>query len=851
MNTKFLKYLMLLSALIIGGMLVQTSAQTTEGKDFWVTFMRADNSDPTNLSLTFSAKRACDVTIRNEITGFEQVEHVDANSAKMVENLDKSICYVDATNQALPAALHITASDTISVFASNYRKQSSDASIVLPSTALRSEYYAQMFPASDHGGNNQGTHFAIVAIEDNTVVEYTPTTNVYNTSDDSWQYANQTYLTDTLKAGQVWYVWSGKTNDESSDLSGTHILAHDNKPIAVFLGNPHTNIPHEIRDRDHLYEQAMPVDFWGTQFVITGSLLKYGTKRAIDYVKITARDDNTILMKNGVPFDTISFEKGTKLAWTDTIAYKKESPKIININNEYAKRTITLKVQNGEAFYLQSSCPVEVFLYMTSNVVDDKDNKTNGDPSMVWINPIEQQLSDITFLSYKVYSPDNDPEHFVNVVTDATTAQHMMLDGTDISSQFNTLEAMPYYAFAQIWLGNQTDVTQHHLQSTNGGGFIAHAYGFGTKESYAYSAGGATKELKQVITINGKEFTAETNNQLCGVDTILFECNLNYVFQSIKWDFGDGKIDDTGKTSIKHNYEKDGVYQASVVIERLSSILCQGQTAKDSIPITVTIGRMRINIDSIDQMICAEKGSFKIFYSNPMEADLSDGNVFFNDIAKANGFTDDNLKFTDKYFEISVPQDAKSAQDYALNIVLKSDCGSDTVDVPFTLNYKTSLNLSQRANDILAVRNQDYNELHLDFVGFQWYRNGQALEGETNSYLNLNGEFDYESEFYVCLKTAAGDSLCSCPAKFTEHSTISVEGNNSIYISATSVDAGGDLYVTTNEEGQYSWYDATGKLLKSGKLPVGGAIISAPDKKGFSLLSIKAEDNRNFKIIIK
>ena len=137
------------------------------------------------------------------------------------------------------------------------------------------------------------------------------------------------------------------------------------------------------------------------------------------------------------------------------------------------------------------------------------------------------------------------------------------------------------------------------------------------------------------------------------------------------------------------------------------------------------------------------------------------------------------------------------------------------------------------------------------FVSFQWYRNGEPLEGETNSYLNLQGQFDYESEFYVCMKTAEGDSLCSCPTKFVEQSTISVAGDEQISISSTTLDAGGDLYITTKEEGTYNWYDATGKLLTSGKLPVGGAIITAPDKKGLSLLSIKAEDKRNFKIIIK
>jgi len=832
MKTKFLYSLMLTTALLFGGWLTHTSAQTTEGKEFWVSFMRSDASNPENLSLTFSAKRACEVTVFNDYTGFNQVVQVEANSIATIEylNNDKPSCYVDATNQVLTGALHITSTDTISVFASNYRTKSVDATGVLPITALRSEYYVQNFPAWDHKENYQGSHFCIVAIDDNTVVEYTPTESIYDSQTGSRLEAHKTYLTDTLQKGQVWYVWTGDgTYDEMSDLSGTHVLAHDGKRIAVFCGNPHTNIPHK-EDRDHIYEQAMPVDFWGTQFVITGSMLTKDRARKLDYVKITALDDNTTIYKNGTAYETIDFSK-------------------------YSKRTITMEVDSADVFYLSSSCPVEVFLYMTSNRVDDPKGKTNGDPAMVWINPIEQQLNDITFISYKVIPQGSTlPEHFVNIVTDTATAKTMTFDGQNIGSTFKVLEAMPYYAYSQYWISNDLEAKQHHLKSGNGGGFIAHAYGYGEKESYAYSAGGATKELKQVVTINGKEFTAETDNQLCGVDTIHFQCNLNYDYESITWYFGDG-TSETGKANkYDKKYDYDGTYHAAVVIERLSSNLCQGQTAKDSIPITVTVGRMRINVDSIDQMICADNGKFRIYYSNPMQADLSNGSVFFNETAIEQGFTNsDNLVFTDKYFEITVPQTAKAAQKYGLNIELRSDCGNDTIEIPFTVNYRASLNLAQRANDILAVYNNKHNENGFNFVSFQWYRNGEKMEGETDSYLNLHQQYDFESEFYVCMKTTEGDSLCSCPTKFVNYgeNPVEVSGEQTINVSATMIEAGKDLYITTVEEGEYSWVDATGKALVSGKLPKGGSLITVPDKKGFSILSVTAENKRVFKILIK
>ncbi len=844
MNTKFLKYLMLFTALLTSGWFIRTAAQTTEGTDFWVTFMQADQ-DPNNelvLQLSISSRKDCEVTIANPYTSYEEKVSVKAGATQLVNLYTGNVlaynartamaetgkvCYAVNSEQVDTCALHVTASENISLFATNYKKATFDATNVLPTTSLLDEYIIQTFTPSDHGGSGstQGSHFAVIAAEDDVVVDYCCTVkpkSIKDSNNTQWN-VGDTLTSPALKKGQVFYVWTGKTDGAEGDLSGTYVKARDGKKIAVFQGCPHTNIPYQIKQRDHIFSQAMPIKYWGNTFVLTAS-----RNRPADFIRIMALNDQTDVRINGETVHTFDFSKEQKHYWEFEIGEY----------GDYAK--------DGSCM-VTTSCPCAVHLFLASQQYHG-DKNSNGDPAMLWINPIEQQIDEVTFATYG--SSNGTTYHYTNVVTDQPA--NMLLDGNSIASSFLPVSGSTTYYYSQLDLGTTSSGSTGgtHTLQCKGGNFIAHVYGFTENESYAYSAGGATKELKQVVTINGKEFTPDTQNQLCGIDTVLFECDLNYSYESITWDFGDGEKA-TNTNSIKHYYAKDGIYQASVIIERNSANLCHGQLAKDVIPITVTIGRMRIYIDSLDQMICSDKGSFRIYYSNPMEASLSNGNVFFNDAAKANGFTDaDNLVFTDKYFEISVPENAKSAQDYALNIVLESDCGNDTVSVPFTLNYNTSLNIAQRANDILAVYNKDYNELHLNFIAFQWYRNGEPLEGEINSYLNLQGQFDYESEFYVCLKTAT-DSLCSCPTKFVEQSNISVQGNENITISSTTLDAGGDIYITTKEEGTYNWYDATGKLLKSGKLPVGGAIITAPDKKGLSLLSIKAEDKRNFKVIIK
>ena len=61
--------------------------QSTEGKDFWVTFMQADQ-DPNNdltLSLSISSREDCQVTITNPFTGYSELVNVTANVMKPVE----------------------------------------------------------------------------------------------------------------------------------------------------------------------------------------------------------------------------------------------------------------------------------------------------------------------------------------------------------------------------------------------------------------------------------------------------------------------------------------------------------------------------------------------------------------------------------------------------------------------------------------------------------------------------------------------------------------------------------------------------------------------------------------------
>ncbi len=849
--------------------------QSTEGKDFWVTFMQADQ-DPNNdltLSLSISSREDCQVTISNPYTGYSENVNVAANQMQLVElytgnvlvsnarsamATSGKVCYAVNSEAVDTCALHVTATANISLFATNYKKATFDATNVLPTASLLDEYVIQTYTPSDHGGvsSTQGSHFAIIAAEDNTIVDYVPTVNTTSIESAKSAYAfsqgvgmseeeialanwnvGDTLHSPVLMKGQVYYVWTGKKDKEPGDLSGTYVKARDGKKIAVFQGCPHTNIPYQVKQRDHIFSQAMPTQYWGNTFVLTAS-----ASRPVDIIRILALNDGTVVRINGDSVYTFDFATNPKHYWEFEIG----------TNGTYAKEGSCL---------VTTSCPCAAHLFMVSQQYHG-DKNSNGDPAMLWVNPIEQQIDQVTFATYA--SKNGTTLHFVNVVTDKP--ELMTLDGNDISSSFNAVDGSSTYKYAQISLGSTA--TSHTLKS-NGSNFIAHVYGFTENESYGYSAGGATKPLTQYITINGQVFSPDTKNTLCGEDTIKFACHPDYEYNKIEWYFGDGQKDLTNKDSVPHFYEKAGNYQAYVLIYRESSNLCAGQNAVDSIPITVTIGRYQFSIDDIE-IPCPEDGKAyigKVFYSNEGQVDLHGNNVTieFDAAAKAAGFKDSELQITDSYFQITIPSAAKPETLYGIHLEIKSDCGGADTTMNFMINFDKDV-ITQRYNNVLGLLTTPFAGKELS--DFQWYRTSDstAVEGQISSNLNFyDVPGDKNNAYYVCFTINKGRTdevrTCACAKAFGDNTAAhEFESDpDKVIISATYDIKGGKTFVNANWGGKTDiecyaqWIDANGRIYKNLKfnIPDGGCAIETPSENGLYLLRVvTAGKTRSFKFII-
>lgn len=845
-------------------------AQSTEGKDFWVTLMRACDDAPDELSLRISAKTDAQVTIENTYTGYTRTVNVPANGIESVV-LSKTDCYVGTSDnkKVTNKALHVSSDVEISLIAANYREQSFDVAAILPTDALLDEYIVCTYPATDHDSKPQGSHFAIVATEDNTIVDYMVTTmpdtiaKLQTKFDGGYPmsaaeqamldgyYANPTPIQETtpvLQKGQVFYFWTGLNNGDASDLTGTHVQARDGKKIAVFNGNPHTNIPNAIRDRDHIYSQAMPVAYWGTQFALTSSLTTIknisDTVERIDKVRIEALEDGTTVTVNGQLLHTFDFSVDKKHYFEFEFGANTQA------SSPYPAGITRLNTTNC---FVSTSCPCGVHLFMVSNRYDYPNKKyngvsdadyCNGDPSMIWINPIEQQIEEITFGTFETTKVK---DHFLNIVTSAANT-NITLDGTDITSEFTPMVGNSNYVFTRKKIVNGT----HTLKADHG--VIAHVYGFGNKESYGYPAGAKTVPLEQFITINGEIFSSESQNTLCGKDTIHFALDLNYDVTSVTWNFGDGSPIVKDVQQVDHYYQHTGNYEAYVLIDRESANLCHGQLAHDSIPIRVLIGKLELAITDTVNDICKNR-KLELYFSNTGTS-LNNGNCTFtfNDKAKANGFTTSSLSLAKDHFLLTIPVGAKEGEGYSFTADINTGCGDTTLTVGFAVPFDPTKLIAQRFDNVLVATSEvETDGVVTRFVSYKWFKDGEEMPGETEPVLNLHNEIDTISEYMVQLTSESGNVIETCPIRFaTKHAEDEGFAIGFPSIStATTVEAGGAIYVVTTAEGTADLYNVGGQLLSTTQLSNVGGYVDMPQEKGIYILRVQsANEKAHFKVYV-
>lgn len=528
-KTAFITFLLIFSSI------ASTFAQntSTQGKEFWLTFMHngfkehADGGWVTTQVL-ISAKRDCTGTISNPSGLWQQDFSVRANSITTIEVPERNGYHDGNDNEQIGnRGVKIVATDTISVYTTNIAHVSFDASFVLPTESLGDDYIIQSYDQSyentmnSYVNNNLSSAFVIIATENDTEIDITPSVATLGSHP-----AGETF-TITLNAGQTYQVRSNLNSYFSGgrDLSGTRVTASDCKKIAIFNGNTLTCIPVNMGNGyDHIYEQAMPLRSWGKNFVVTSS-----SARNRDFVKITSAFDNNVITKNGEPLTTLQ-----------------------------ASESYTFSFPTDEhSCFLSATQSCAVYLYNNSSY-DQNPLGGLGDPSMVWIAPVEQRINEVTFTTFN-NSDININCHYVNIIVNSEDINSVYLDDVLISPlSFRRVNGNNDYSYSSQEINHGV----HHLRCANG--FNAHVYGFGQAKGYAYLVGSNAIDLSTNLIINDLEVRPNDIFDYCIEEPVTFAAEVNYENYTLTWDFGDGQT--STQNPATHTYHSKQIFPASLIV---------------------------------------------------------------------------------------------------------------------------------------------------------------------------------------------------------------------------------------------------------------------------------------------
>ncbi len=455
----------------------QENEYNTEGNSFWLTFMKnyeytAYSADYYNrpylkMQLVFSSRYAANITVTNPNTRWSTSTSVRADGVTII-TVPTEQCYNYESDQIRNTGLYVESTAPISVYGANYADYTFDATNVIPTASLGTDYIIQAYQTPREGS----TEFAVVATENNTKVTVVLTAPTLNRKKGTYTF--------TLQKGQVYLA---TTESDKGSLSGSVIKA--DKPVAVFNGDIDLYIPDGKGYSDHIVEQAAPVQTWGKKFVLTKS-----QGQTADYVQFTAMSDGTRIMRNGTTVTTINTCESYMYRLTDA------------------------------ATYIETSAPCACNLYQSSRT---SNSSHIGDPSMVWVTPQEQGIKQITFATFKTSVIRY---HYMNVVVPTAAVGSMRFNGSTLTG-FKTVPGNTEYSYLTKKIDHGT-----YTLSNDDAEFTAHIYGFGVDESYAYCVGGYLRKINdadideiidqisveqtfdicegQSVTINGKQYTGNT-----------------------------------------------------------------------------------------------------------------------------------------------------------------------------------------------------------------------------------------------------------------------------------------------------------------------------------------------------
>ena len=348
---------------------------------------------------------------------------------------------------------------------------SNDASLLLPATALGTEYLVAGWPSGPAGAS----YFAVVAVAEGTtsVTVTAPPRSGLQGGGSVPGIAAGGSATFELAQGEVLAM---RAEGATGDPTGTRVSS--SKSVAVFSGNECANVPAGVSYCDHVEEQMIPVASWDTEYL--GIKFKPRGSES-DVWRIIASTPGTTIQTDpviaGVSGRTLGGGEVIEFATTLDFALSATGPVSLTqmmVGSSYPNPSNASCVRAEEGFppfipgTPEQNCAIP----------DTCGGSGIGDPAMLMAVPTRQFRD-----NYILLTPSNYTQDFLSIV--APTGTIIEIDG-------NPLAVSPTSRLSAG--GRQWDIYKQGVPDgvhtvTGGQAFGLYAYGYDCDVSYAYAGG--------------------------------------------------------------------------------------------------------------------------------------------------------------------------------------------------------------------------------------------------------------------------------------------------------------------------------------------------------------------------
>jgi gliding motility-associated-like protein len=474
--------------LVLAILSVDSFAQSVsnEGTDFWTVFPTHDPSGNSLATMNVNVTSRNNSRVTVSCGSYTETQDIPANTV-VTFLVDRSQSYLDyaSGNQVLSnVGIHIVVAPgmpKVVAYSHVFANARSAATLILPKESLGQKYFSMNYSQSGDGVTGQN-FLALVAVEEDT--------------DLILHKIDGTTMTINLpNPGDVYeYISTSK-----EDFTGAFVEVDPTtslcKRFAAFSGATTISIGPCSGSSDPLLQQLYSVNSWGKNYGIA----PFKDRRFI--FRVLAQEDNTVVKVNNTVVTTLS--KGRYY----------ESPIVTTGTMVSADKLISVA-----QYSLTQAC---------SSI---NGTQLLGDPEMILLNPVEFNIKNVT-----VFSSDRNAitEKYINVFMKTAKTGTFRINGAMPGVSWTTMIADPIYSYAQI------PVTEQSLTLTADDGFNAIAYGYGTAESYAYSAGTNLYSTSTISWLNISSGLQSASSACLGQPTNP-TLTVPYRLTKITWDFNDG-----------------------------------------------------------------------------------------------------------------------------------------------------------------------------------------------------------------------------------------------------------------------------------------------------------------------